>query len=238
MPKTPLPAFRLLAGLLLSLATLPALAQTITGRVVGVSDGDTLTLLEPGNKQTKVRLAQIDAPEKRQDFGAASKDSLSGLVFGKSVTVEVETTDRYGRTVGRVLVNGQDANLAQVKAGMAWVYRQYAHDQAYFSAEAAAKSARVGLWSRPDAVPPWEYRHGGKSAGPGEPGGSPRASASTPTARTVAASSPASSGGSCGIKRTCGEIASCAEAQHYLRDCGFSKLDRDGDGVPCENLCK
>jgi endonuclease YncB( thermonuclease family) len=239
MPKAPLPALRLLAGLLLTLATLPALAQTITGRVVGVSDGDTLTLLEPGNKQTKVRLAQIDAPEKSQDFGQVSKQALSDLVFGKSVTVEVETTDRYGRTVGKVLVGEKDANLAQVKAGMAWVYRQYAKDPSYFAAEAAAKAAKVGIWSRPDVIPPWEYRHGGKSAGPGEPGGSPRASASpVPAARTVAASLPASSGGSCGAKSTCGQMASCAEARHYLNDCGLSKLDRDGDGTPCESLCK
>jgi endonuclease YncB( thermonuclease family) len=223
------------AGLVLALAlaALPSFAQTIAGRVVGVSDGDTVTVLDASNKQTRVRLAQIDAPEKSQDFGQASKQALSDLVFNKPVTVEVETIDKYGRTVGKVLVGGQDANLAQVKAGMAWVYRQYARDSAYFSAEESAKAARLGLWSRPDAVPPWEYRHGGKSAG-ARAEASPRASISS-APRTVAATA---AGGSCGGKSTCGQMASCDEARHYLRDCGLSKLDRDGDGTPCESLCK
>lgn len=225
-------SFAHVTALALALLVSTATAQTITGKVVGVSDGDTITLLDALKKQTKVRLAQIDAPEKAQDFGAVSKDSLSGLVFGKSVNVEVETIDKYGRTVGKVLVNGVDANLEQVKKGMAWVYRQYAKDQAYFSAEEAAKSAKLGLWSRADAVPPWEFRHGKGGAA----GGSVRAS--SPAPRTVAADSGSSSGGACGTKSKCGEMSSCAEARHYLKDCGLSKLDRDGDGVPCESLCK
>jgi endonuclease YncB( thermonuclease family) len=230
--------FRGFAGLLLALVVLPALAETITGRVVGVHDGDTATVLDAGNKQHKIRFAQIDAPELRQDFGQRSKDNLSGLIFGKQVVVEVETVDKYGREVGKVLVNGTDANLEQVKSGMAWVYRQYAHDQAYFDAEASAKVARVGLWSRSDTVPPWEYRHGKGGAGAGSAGGSARASTSTlAPARTVAAGS-GSMGGSCGAKSKCGEMVSCAEARHYLNDCGVSKLDRDGDGTPCESLCR
>lgn len=224
-------SFAHVAALALALISTTATAQTITGKVVGVSDGDTIKLLEPGNKETKVRLAQIDAPEKAQDFGAVSKDSLSGLVFGKSVNVEVETIDKYGRTVGKVLVNGVDANLEQVKKGMAWVYRQYAKDPAYFSAEEAAKAAKVGVWSRSDVIPPWEFRHGKGGAS----GGSVRASS---PARTVAADSGSSSGGACGTKSKCGEMSSCEEARHYLKDCGLSKLDRDGDGVPCESLCK
>jgi endonuclease YncB( thermonuclease family) len=226
-------SLRLLTGILLSLAWLQAAASSITGRVVGVHDGDTITVLDAGKKQYKIRFAQIDAPESRQDFGQASKQSLSDLVYGKQVTVEVETTDKYGRTVGKVIVDGKDANLEQVRRGMAWVYRQYAHDQAYFSAEESAKAARLGLWSRTDAVPPWEFRHGGKSAGAGSAGGSARVSAS-PAALPTATNS----GGSCGGKSTCGQMASCEEARHYLNDCGLRKLDRDGDGTPCESLCK
>lgn len=236
----PMKAFRLahVAGLVLALFVQFVSAETITGKVVGVHDGDTITVLSSGNKQTKVRFAQIDAPESRQDFGQASKQALSDLVFGKQVTVEVETVDKYGRTVGKVIAGGTDANLAQVKTGMAWVYRQYAKDPAYFSAEEAAKAAKVGLWSRPGAIPPWEYRHGkgGASTGADSAEGSPQASASS--ARPVAASSPASSGGSCGTKRYCKEMASCDEARHYLKDCGLAKLDKDGDGMPCESLCK
>jgi endonuclease YncB( thermonuclease family) len=214
---------KLLFAAALALAVQFAHAETVTGRVVGVHDGDTITVLDAGNRQTKVRLAQIDAPELRQDFGQASKDALSGLVFGKTVAVEVETTDKYGRTVGKVLVGGQDANLAQVRAGMAWAYRQYLHDQAYLDAEAQAKAAKAGLWSRPDATPPWEYRYGGKMSG--QPS---QASALVPPL----------AGASCGGKRYCGQMSDCAEATHYLRDCGLTKLDRDGDGTPCEALCK
>lgn len=226
---------RIIIGVLLACLSGAAIAQTITGRVVGVHDGDTATILDASNKEHKIRFGQIDAPELRQDFGQVSKDSLSGLIYGKQVTVEVETVDRYRREVGKVLVNGVDTNLEQVKKGMAWVYRQYAKDAAYFAAEEAAKAAKLGLWSRPDVIPPWEYRHGKGGAGGARAGESPRASTVSAGSRPVAAGT--GSGGTCGSKRTCGEMASCDEAKHYLNDCGLSKLDRDGDGVPCESIC-
>ncbi len=137
----------------------PALAETIAGRVVGIQDGDTLTLLTIEKQQVKIRLAEIDATESNQGFGRVSKQSLSDLVFGKDVSIEVETIDKYGRKVGKVLVGGTDANLEQVKNGMAWVFKKYAHDPAYFAAEKAAKAKGVGLWSQPNPVPPWEFRH-------------------------------------------------------------------------------
>lgn len=118
-----------MAALAFVLSAQLAHAESIVGRVVGVHDGDTITLLTPERQQVKIRLAQIDAPESNQDFGQVSKQSLSGMVFGKDVSVEVETTDKYGRTVGKVLVGGMDANLEQVKNGMAWVYVKYAHER-------------------------------------------------------------------------------------------------------------
>ncbi len=139
-------------------------AETITGKVVGVSDGDTITVLDSNKHHVKVRLAQIDAPEKKQDYGQASKKALSAAVFNKDVMIEVETIDHYKRTVGKVLVDGIDANLGQVNTGMAWVYRQYAKDQAYYTAEDTAKAAKVGLWSKPNPTPPWEYRHSGNKS--------------------------------------------------------------------------
>jgi endonuclease YncB( thermonuclease family) len=210
--------------LILVLLSFVANAETITGRVVGVHDGDTATVLDATNTQHKIRFGQIDAPELRQDFGQKSKDSLSDLIYGKQVTVEIETIDKYRREVGKVLVGGQDVNLEQVKRGMAWAYRQYLHEQAYIDAEASARAAKLGLWSRPDAVPPWEYRHGGKQAG--QP---------SPVAAPVSA---VPGSGSCGAKRYCKQMADCAEARHYLTACGVSSLDRDGDGTPCESLCK
>lgn len=155
--------YAIIALLSISLVNI-ADAETIIGKVVGVSDGDTITVLDSNKHQVKVRLAQIDVPEKKQDYGQASKKALSAAVFNKTVTVEVVTTDRYKRTVGKVIVDGVDVNLGQVNAGMAWVYRQYAKDQAYYTAEDTAKAAKVGLWSKPNPVPPWEYRHSGKSS--------------------------------------------------------------------------
>ena len=100
-------------------------ADTLNGHVVGVSDGDTVTVLDATNTQWKIRLLGIDAPEKKQPFGNKSKENLSDLVFNKQVQVEYSKKDKYGRTVGKITVNGVDANLEQVKAGMAWHYKKY-----------------------------------------------------------------------------------------------------------------
>ena len=143
-------------------------ARTIEGRVVGVADGDTVTILDADKVQHKIRLAGIDAPERAQAFGSRSKESLSDLVFSKSVTVETEKKDRYGRDVGKVLVNGVDANLEQVQRGFAWHYKAYEREQSaidgksYADAEIEAKAARRGLWTDTQPVPPWEFRQQGK----------------------------------------------------------------------------
>ena len=109
---------------LLLLAALPALALDYTGRVVGISDGDTLTLLTPEKQQIRVRLGEIDTPESRQPYGTRARQALSNLAFGKEARVVVQDTDRYGRTVGRVYVGGLDVNAEMVKQGAAWVYRR------------------------------------------------------------------------------------------------------------------
>jgi endonuclease YncB( thermonuclease family) len=202
-------------------------AEMLHGQIVGVADGDTVTLLDDTNTRIKVRLHQIDAPEKRQEFGQRSKQSLSDLVFGKAVDVEVVTVDKYGRSVGQILVGGQDANLEQVRRGMAWVYRKYADEPAYFEAEQSAKASRAGLWSQPDPTEPWVFRHASRERGLA------KASASASFFQPPA-SHPARFG--CGTKRYCSEMSSREEAQHYLNDCGFAQLDRDGDGVACERL--
>ncbi len=154
-----------MAGLVLALWLNGANAATITGRVVGVSDGDTITVLDTSRTQHKIRLAGIDAPESKQAFGTRSKQHLSGSVYNRQVTVEWDKHDRYGRTVGVVLVDGHDANLEQVRAGMAWWYRHYAKDQRpedrqlYDAAETEARAAKRGLWADANPVPPWEWRH-------------------------------------------------------------------------------
>lgn len=131
---------------------------------MGVADGDTITVLDSTNTQHKIRLSGIDAPEKSQPFGNRSNQSLSDLVFSKTVTVDTDKRDKYKRNVGKVLVDGVDANLEQVRRGMAWHYKAYEREQpaidrkAYSDAEDAAKGARWGLWADAEPVPPWEYR--------------------------------------------------------------------------------
>ena len=144
--------------LLSTLFVIPALADSIAGRVVGVSDGDTLTLLS-GREQIKVRLTEIDAPEKAQPFGNRSKLSLSALCFNKSAKLDDQGKDRYGRTLARVHCDGIDANAEQVRRGMAWVYDRYVTDRSLYQLQDEARAARRGLWADPSPMPPWEWRH-------------------------------------------------------------------------------
>ena len=160
-------------ALLLALASRGAVAATLEGRVVGVTDGDTLTLLNSERKRYKIRLGGIDAPEDGQPFGQRSKENLSDMVFGKDVRVEWKKRDKYKRIVGKVWVQPEscptcpmtlDAGHAQITVGLAWWYRKYAREQspvdrgAYEFSEQEARAKRVGLWSEPDPVPPWEWR--------------------------------------------------------------------------------
>jgi len=139
-------------------------AATLQGRVVGVADGDTITVLDATNTKHKIRLQGIDAPEKAQAFGQRSKQSLSDLVFNKQVTVDFHQKDQYGRTLGKVLLDDNDMCLEQIKLGMAWHYKQYASDQPkedralYAQTELDAKAKKLGLWSDPSPTPPWQFR--------------------------------------------------------------------------------
>jgi len=156
MQKTFL-AFVLSAALLV--AGTGAQAEVLRGKVVGVSDGDTVTLLGPGLTEHKIRLAHIDAPEKGQPFGSASKNSLSSLVFGKEIKAGCPETDRYGRKICVLLLpDGTNVNLEQVRRGMAWHYERYSRDTAYAQAQAHARQQGAGLWAERSPTPPWEWR--------------------------------------------------------------------------------
>lgn len=146
------------------------LAQTtIKAKVVGITDGDTVTVLDKDNRQIKIRLAGIDAPESRQDYGYAAKEKLSDLIFGKKVTVIIYKEDRYGRSVAKILLNGRDVNLAMVEAGMAWHYKEYEKEQEtadrklYADAEVRARGEKSGLWSLPNPVKPADFRRNKQS---------------------------------------------------------------------------
>jgi len=139
-------------------------AATLQGKVIGVADGDTVTLLDDQKNQHKIRLQGIDAPEKAQAFGNKSKQSLHEMVHGKEVFVDVQKKDKYGRSVGKILVNQTDACLEQIKRGMAWHYKQYANEQSpedrdvYAQAESTARAQSLGLWKDKSPTPPWAFK--------------------------------------------------------------------------------
>ena len=128
-----------------------------TGKVVAVADGDTITVLKD-LQQIKIRLTEIDAPEKKQAFGNRSKESLSDLCFGKTATLIEKGKDRYGRTLARVSCDGTDANAEQVRRGLAWAYTKYLTDPQIKVLEEEARASRLGLWRDEKPVPPWEWR--------------------------------------------------------------------------------
>ena len=134
-------------------------APPFSGRVVGVADGDTLTVLAD-TTPVKVRLAEIDAPEKKQDFGERAKQSLAALCFDRQAIVLKGKTDRYGRTVARVRCQGIDASLHQVQQGLAWAYTAYLTDPDIATSERLARDSGLGLWLGPEPTPPWLYRKG------------------------------------------------------------------------------
>jgi endonuclease YncB( thermonuclease family) len=149
-------------AILLVACVLPALSaaesKAFTSRVVGVHDGDTITVLAEGNVEVRVRLDGIDAPETKQAFGERSRQTLSAIVAGKTAKITSKGKDRYGRTIGVVFVGGVNANLAMVQAGMAWRYDKYSKDAALLAAQNEARAARLGLWADANPVPPWEWR--------------------------------------------------------------------------------
>jgi endonuclease YncB( thermonuclease family) len=177
MNRTTLLNWVLPIAILLGAAAPHSHAATLTGQVVKVADGDTVTVRNRGllnrlpgltvtqnGTRYRVRFLGIDAPEKNQAFGQDSRQNLDRLVYRKQVTVDYNGNDRYGRIVGKVLLDGKNINLEQIKSGSAWFYRHYAKDvapadrKAYEAAEDAAKSAKLGLWKDASPTPPWDFR--------------------------------------------------------------------------------
>ena len=206
--------------LLLIVASSPVWAVEFSGTVIGIHDGDTITVLTPDRRQVRVRLAEVDAPESDQPYGERAKEVLTALIFGDRVNVVIQAQDDYERIVGRVYMGSMDVSAELVKRGAAWVYRPYVRDQTLFTLEAEARASKRGLWILPrdQRIPPWEWRH------------QSTATATAPTATAVERT--------CAAKRSCRDMTSCEEAMFYLKHCGFRHLDRDGDGVPCEALCR
>jgi endonuclease YncB( thermonuclease family) len=155
-----------------------ACAAEFNAQVIAVADGDTLTVLDAAQHQHKIRLSGIDAPERRQAYGERSKQHLASMAHGKAVRIVWEKRDRYGRLVARVLLAEcarpgcaytVDAGLEQIKAGLAWHYKQYAREQPpaersqYSINEVEARTRGDGLWRDPEPVPPWHFRNPGQT---------------------------------------------------------------------------
>lgn len=155
---------RIILGVLLLCGQLTARGDVLIGHVVGVADGDTITVLDRSKQRHVVRLMGIDAPEKKQAFGNKSKQSLSDLVFERTVSITWFKKDRYGRTIGQVRVNNTDVCLEQIKRGLAWHYKAYQREQSaedrsrYADAEKQARIAKIGLWTDENPIEPSKFR--------------------------------------------------------------------------------
>ncbi len=145
---------------LVSLSTGLADAADFQAKVIHIADGDTITVLNRANEKIKVRLNGIDCPEKAQAFGNKAKQFTKDLVHGEMVTIQAYDQDKYGRTIGDVLLeDGRNLNQELVRAGYAWWYFKYSDDEHLGRLEVEAKIAKVGLWTDKNPIPPWIYRH-------------------------------------------------------------------------------
>ncbi len=243
MRITPLAAIAalLLAGVGVALLPLGG-PQGVAARVIGVTDGDTITVRVGDAPPEKVRLIEIDAPEQGQPYGTASKRELSRRVYGKTVRLERDGEDRYGRTLGRVYVDAEEVNAAMVRSGAAWVYEQYSDDPDLPEVQAQARLEKVGLWSLQEdqVTPPWAWRRGERpEVAVAEPALTPQTPLPPLTLAQLDAPAVAAVGAfTCGPPKTCRQMASCEEALFQLRQCGATRIDGDDDGIPCESICR
>ena len=141
----------------LAFATPPEITEHLTGKVVGVTDGDTVTLLVK-QKTLKVRLYGIDAPETKQSFGNRSKQALAAMVFGKVITLKKTGTDKYGRTLGIIHYQDSDINAKMIEDGWAWHYKYYNDEARLERLETKAKKSKLGLWADSKPIAPWDFR--------------------------------------------------------------------------------
>jgi len=213
----------LLCGIALSVQ-----AETFNAKVIMVMDGDTVMVLR-GNQKIKVRMANIDAPEKNQTFGKQARESLQELVGKKTVQIDSQAVDQYGRIVGLISVDGRNVNQEQLKRGMAWEYSHYHTDKTYIGLQDDAQQSQRGLWAQSTPQAPWQWRklHPSMKLSP------------LPVQHSAAANiaPKAAHDAACDKKRLCSQMSSCDEARFYLTHCGVHTLDRNKDGVPCESLC-
>lgn len=211
------PIFRFLLIFLLFSPLVAAAERQLTCKVVGISDGDTLTCLHE-RRPLKVRLQYIDAPESAQPFGNRAKQALSTLAFKKTVRLHVTGYDRYQRLLAVVYVGSQNLNLTLVEQGMAWAYRQTLPE--YAQAQATAQRQQRGLWRDSHPINPADWR------------ATPRTATPTPSTRAPQIIN----GINCQIRQSCEQIKDYSTAQRYFQQCGWKELDGNHDGIPCNKL--
>lgn len=196
-------------------------------RVKRVVDGDTVIVETRGQPDTTVRLDQIDAPERGQPWGRKSSQLLSELALTKDICLVTNGVDRYGRTIATIYVDDVDINRAMVSRGGAWAYRKYLRDRSLIDLEETAAAQGIGLWAMPAAqrIPPWIDRQ------------SRMAPNNSPAAQPFVAL-PDVSGSTCDVEVSCKMLGSCQAARKRQDQCGGKGIDGDGDGIPCETLCR
>lgn len=199
---------------LLACVVFPTMSAAET--VVRVKDGDSL-VVDSNGREVEVRLADIDTPEFNQPRGDEARDALKSLVDGKEVRLELVGGDAYRRIVAHVFVGDLDVNAELVRRGLAWVRRAYDPAPSLVALEDGARQAERGLWADEDPVPPWIWRKTEQS-----------------TDRQLGAIPEVE----CGTKQSCAKMTSCEEAIAFLRQCKLTRIDGDGDGIPCEKLCR
>ncbi|MYF31584.1 MAG: nuclease [Gammaproteobacteria bacterium] len=199
---------------LLACVVFPTMSAAET--VVRVKDGDSL-VVDSNGREVEVRLADIDTPEFNQPRGEEARDALKSLVDGKEVRLELVGGDAYRRIVAHVFVGDLDVNAELVRLGLAWVRRAYDPAPSLVALEDGARQAGRGLWADEDPVPPWIWRKTEQS-----------------TDRQLGAIPEVE----CGTKQSCAKMTSCEEAIAFLRQCKLTRIDGDGDGIPCEKLCR
>ena len=209
-------------------------AYEIVGKVVSIADGDTVVILDDTKTQHKVRLSDIDAPENKQPYGTMARQQLSNYVFGKEVIADCREKDKYGRDLCTIRIGDLDVNAEMVSTGAAWVYIKYNTREELPALQDAAKEAKRGLWSLTESqtIEPEQWRRGERTQKQQQLQNQGKSKKLKATGNNAAADA-----FSCGGKRTCKEMSSCAEARYYLNQCGLRRLDRDSDGIPCESIC-
>ena len=184
--------------------------------VIRVKDGDSL-VVDSNGREVEVRLADIDTPEFNQPRGDEAKEALRSLVAGQDVRLELVGGDAYRRIVAHVFVGDVDVNAELVRRGLAWVRRAYDPAASLIALEDGARQAGRGLWADEDPVPPWIWRKTRQSTDQ-QLGAIPEVE--------------------CGTKQSCAAMKTCEEAIAFLRQCKLTRIDGDGDGIPCEKLCR